>query len=110
MLAFPSQWAAGVVQLNAPDHLHFHFITDIGLAYLASGVGQLLGSRRGAGNAAWAVAGSVWPLLHGLFHVDEWIMHGVPPGMDLIKEGVGVILTGALGAALAYLRYRKGEG
>ena len=37
MLLFPTAWADAVVHLTAPDHLHFHFITDIGMAFAASG-------------------------------------------------------------------------
>jgi hypothetical protein len=107
MLAFPAEWAGAVVHLPAPDHLHIHFIVDIGLVFAASGMGMIWGSRPGA--AVWAAAGSVWPVLHGLFHAVEWVTDGLPRGMDFFKEGVGVILAGALGAALAFRRYRKGE-
>lgn len=109
MLLFPTAWADAVVHLTAPDRLHFHFITDIGMAFAASGAGMLLGARRGIQNAPWAVAGAVWPLLHGLFHLKEWIMDGPPPMPGLVTEGVGVILAGALGMWVAWVRYRKGE-
>ncbi len=110
MLLFPDAWAASVVHLMAPDHLHHHFMTDIGMAFAASGVGLLLGARKGASHAPWAVAGAVWPLLHGLFHLEEWIMHGPPPATTgLISEGLGVIVAGVAGAALAFVRYRKGD-
>ncbi len=110
MLAFPAAWAAAVVHLGAPDPLHFHFIADIGMAFLASGAGLLLGARRGVANAAWAAAGAAWPALHALLHVKEWILDGPPPTMgDAINEGLGVIAVGALGVALAWARRRKGD-
>ena len=109
MILFPAQWAAAVVHLTAPDHLHFHFITDIGFAFAASGVVMLLGTRRGAANAPWALAGAVWPLLHGLFHLKEWIVDGPPPMPGLLTEGIGVILVGGVGIWLAWVRYSKGE-
>ena len=106
MLLAPVAWAAQVVHLAAPDHLHLHFIADIGMAFLASGVGLLLGSR----NAIWAVAGATWPALHALLHVKEWILDGPPAaGGDLLREGLGVIVVGVLGAALAWAHMRKGE-
>ena len=110
MLLWPTAWAAAVVHLAAPDHLHLHFIADIAMAFLASGTAMLLGARRGAG-AAWAIAGAAWPALHALLHVKEWIQGG-PPAMtgDLINEGVGVILVGAAGVALGWLRAREGDG
>ena len=110
MLAFPAAWAAAVVHLGAPDPLHFHFIADIAMAFLASGTGLLLGARRGAANAAWAAAGAAWPALHALLHVKEWILDGTPPvTSDLINEGLGVIVVGALGVALAWARLHKGD-
>ncbi len=110
MLAFPASWAAAVVHLGAPDHLHFHFIADIGMAFLASGVGLLLSARRGAGQAAWAAAGATWPALHALLHLKEWVLDGLPAmAADRVSEGVGVILAGALGVVLAWLRFREGD-
>ncbi len=110
MLVFPAAWAAAVVHLGAPDHLHFHFIADIGMAFLASGTGLLLGVRRGAANAAFAVAGATWPALHALFHIKEWIGDGLPPtAQGLASEGLGVILVGALGVVLAWCRFREGD-
>jgi len=109
MLAAPAQWAAAVVHLTAPDHLHYHFIADIGFAFAASGIGMLLGARRGVPNGAWALAGAVWPLLHGLFHLKEWVADGPPPMPGLLTEGVGVILVGFAGIWLAWVRFRKGE-
>ncbi len=110
MLAAPGRWAATVVHLSTPDHLHFHFIADIAMAFLASGFGLLLGARKGAASPTWAIAGSVWPFLHALLHIKEWIFDGPPAASgDLISEGLGVIVVGVAGAALAWLRYRKGE-
>src|SRR5476651_123628 len=60
MLLAPDAWAASVVHLSAPDHLHHHFITDIGFAFVASGAGMLLGARRAVQAGVWAVAGAVW--------------------------------------------------
>lgn len=110
MLAFPSAWAAAVVHLGAPDHLHFHFIADIAMAFLASGTAMLLGARKGSANAAWAAAGAAWPALHALLHLKEWLRDGVPAAtQDAVSEGVGVILIGALGVLLAWRRYREGD-
>ena len=106
MLVWPGAWAASVVHLAGPDHLHFHFIADIAMAFLASGAGLLLAWR---GSAVWAVAGATWPALHALIHVREWIAMGPPMASgDMVREGAGVILVGALGVALAWLRTRQG--
>jgi len=110
MLVAPQAWAAAVVHLTTPGHLHAHFIADIGMAFAASGVGLLLGARRGGANATWAMAGATWPMLHALLHVKEWVLAG-PPNMigDLVSEGVGVILVGIVGVVAAWYRVRKGD-
>jgi hypothetical protein len=110
MLAAPAWWAATAVHLAAPDHLHFHFIADIAMAFVASGAGLLLSARRTAGAGIWAVAGATWPALHALIHVHAWAMEGPPLASgDMIKEGVGVIAAGLAGVALAWARNRTGE-
>lgn len=110
MLLWPSGWAASVVHLGNPDGLHLHFIADIAMAFLTSGAGLVLGARRGAANAVWAVAGATWPALHALLHIKEWILDGPPPATtDLINEGIGVILVGALGVFFAWRRFREGD-
>jgi hypothetical protein len=86
-----------------------HFIRDIGFVYVASGVGFFWGLRSGATAAAFALAGATWPVLHAFFHLDLWATHGVPQGMALINEGVGVIVLSFAGALLAWLRFRQGD-
>jgi len=110
MLAFPGQWAAIVVHQPAPVHLELHFIADIGMAFLASGAALIWSARRGRQFATWAVAGAAWPALHAAIHLKEWLFDG-PPAVtgDIINEGVGVILVGAAGVLLAWLRFRTGE-
>jgi len=110
MLAFPGQWAANVVHLPAPVHIELHFIADIGMAFLASGLALLWSARRGAAYAPCAIAGAAWPALHGFVHLREWLMDGVPAATgDILNEGIGVMLAGAAGAVLAWLRIRTGE-
>ena len=110
MLAFPGQWAARVVHLPAPVHLELHFIADIGMAFLASGLALIWSARRGPAFAPWAIAGAAWPGLHALVHIREWVMDGPPMAMaDILNEGIGVILVGVAGALLAWFRSGTGE-
>jgi hypothetical protein len=82
-----------------------HFVRDIGFAFLASGAGLMLGARKGRDAAVLAIAGAVWPALHGLFHVYGWIAEGFPAEPDVAAAEVfGVVLAGALGVVLAWLR------
>lgn len=109
MLVLPSSWAASVVHDPSPSHLEFHFIADIGMAFLASGVALAWSARRGPSFASWAIAGAAWPALHALIHVREWTMMGLPATTaDILNEGIGVILIGLVGPALAWVRQRQG--
>lgn len=109
MLISPASWALSVVHDPSPSHLEFHFIADIGMAFLASGVALIWSARRGQAYAPWAIAGAAWPALHALIHVREWTMVGLPATTaDILNEGIGVILAGAVGVLLAYLRQRQG--
>ncbi len=108
MLAFPSRWAAAVVHQPAPMRLELHFIADIGMAFLASGAALIWSARRGPAFAPWAIAGAAWPALHALIHLREWLMDGLPATSgDILNEGIGVILVGAAGVVLAWVRQRE---
>jgi ABC-type uncharacterized transport system permease subunit len=110
MLVLPRQWASSVVHAGAPNHLEFHFIADIGMAFLASGVALAWSARRGRSFAPWAIAGAAWPALHALIHVREGTMMGMPATTtDVLNEGIGVILVGVAGVVLAWLRQRQGD-
>ena len=108
MLAFPQSWAASVVHRIGPSHLELHFIADIGAAFLVSGAALIWSARRGPRFAVWAVAGAAWPALHALIHAREWLTEGLPRTTgDLFAEGVGVLLVGLAGVALAWARQRQ---
>ena len=47
MLTAPENWYAGVPGVTMAGPINLHFITDIGLAFLASGAGVMLGARKG---------------------------------------------------------------
>jgi len=107
MLIAPDQWFASVPGVPIP--FNPHFVMDIGMAYIASGVGLALGARAGLMSAAFACAGAAWPVLHALIHIDGWFMHGFPHDTQVaISETVGVVGLAALGAITAWLRL-KGE-
>jgi len=110
MLIAPVPWFAQVIGEHVPmGPLDTHFIRDVGFAYAASGAGLLLGLRRGLAAGAFALAGAVWPMLHALFHLDLWAMHGVPHGMSLVNEGLGVVVASLAGAIVGWVRFRQGD-
>jgi hypothetical protein len=111
MLAAPDSWYAAIPGVSATGPINHHFVADIGLAFAASGTGLLLGARSAASAGAFAVAGAAWPALHALLHLWGWIHMGVPAGTSIaMSEGGGLMLVGALGAALAWIRYSERGG
>jgi hypothetical protein len=111
MLVAPDGWYAAIPGVGATGPNNHHFIADIGLAFMVSGAGLLLGARAIRSAGAFAVAGATWPALHALLHLWGWIQMGVPANASVaMSEGIGVMVVGALGVALAWLRFSEGRG
>ena len=110
MLVAPREWYATIPGVTLTGPFNPHFALDIGMAFIASGIGLALGARPGRNAAIFAVAGATWPVLHALIHVKGWFTHGIPPGTQVaLSEIVGVVGLAALGAVLAWLRTRGEE-
>jgi hypothetical protein len=80
---------AGTAIFSAAGHFHAHtqgvallgpfnahFIRDVGLMYIASGLVGLYGVR--SGSMPLCVAAALWSCLHALFHLHVWIDRGLP--------------------------------
>ena len=110
MLVAPADWYMSVPGVTATGPFNPHFILDIGMAFVASGAGLMLGAQRNAAAAILPCAGAAWPALHALIHIDGWLMHGFPADPQIaMSEVVGVAGLAALGVALAWLRLREGR-
>jgi hypothetical protein len=108
MLAAPAAWYATIPGVAETGPFNLHFITDIALAFVASGAGLILGAGKAAWAGSMAVAGATWPALHALFHVWIWLSMGFPRALPVaLSEVLGVVVIGALGAALAWLRINQ---
>ena len=101
MLISPDGWYASVPGVPMTGPFNWHFVIDIGLAYLISAAGLLIAALRL--NRALAVQAASWPVAHALFHLFLWAHHGVPQGLALPTEAVGVLGLGALAALGAWL-------
>lgn len=53
-----------------------HFIRDVGLVYVSSGLVGLYGAR--SGSVPVGVAAALWSCLHAVFHLHVWIDRGLP--------------------------------
>jgi hypothetical protein len=108
MIVAPMAWYTSVPGVVDTGPMNHHFVIDIGLAFVASGVGMLMCLRRGAAAAAFALAGATWPTLHALFHVWGWIEHGFPSDTrDAVTQFVGVMVVSFAAFALAWLSARR---
>lgn len=56
--------------------LNAHFIWDLGLVYVSSGLVGLYGVR--SGSMPVAVSAALWSCLHAVFHLHVWIDRGLP--------------------------------
>jgi hypothetical protein len=55
---------------------NMHFVRDVGIAFVASGATLTCGGWTKA--RALVLAGSAWPVLHAVFHVQIWGHRGFP--------------------------------
>ncbi|NWH07705.1 MAG: hypothetical protein HXY22_03490 [Alphaproteobacteria bacterium] len=97
----PEGWYAHTPGVSGTGPFNNHFITDIGFIYLTVAFAFAYAAIRPAQTKALLIFAALWPLLHALFHLSEWMHHGLPDGLALWTESLGVILPSALGAILA---------
>ena len=102
MVVDPELWYAAIPGVPEAGPMNSHFIRDIGFIYLLSGAAFGFASLKPAHLAIACAIGGAWPAAHALFHVIEWLQHGLQPGRVLIAESCGVILPAALGLVIAW--------
>src|SRR3546814_15460448 len=71
MLAKPLDWYVFVPTVVTTGPPNAHFIRDIGLAYLGSGLILLYAAANPIRHWRAAVVGGLWLTLHGLLHIYE---------------------------------------
>src|SRR3546814_16110172 len=71
MVAKPLDWYVFVPTVVTTGPPNAHFIRDIGLAYLGSGLILLYATADPAGRWRAAVVGGLWLTFHGLPHIHE---------------------------------------
>ena len=94
--------------LNAPGAketgpYNMHFIRDVGFAFITSSVA--IGYGIFANQKPVMVFGSLWLLIHGLFHLTLWIVHGMQLDSAAIVDAL-VVSIPALAVFAVCLRYR----
>ncbi|HSW20107.1 MAG TPA: hypothetical protein VLJ86_23000 [Ramlibacter sp.] len=100
MLAAPHAWYHAVPGVAATGPLNFHFVRDIGCAYLVAAVGMAWRAALPASGWAAALIGALFLLLHAGVHIAETLL-GICGSDALLRDAPGVVLTAALALALA---------
>jgi hypothetical protein len=106
MLADPHGWYQSTPGVAGTGPYNAHFITDVALAFAASGLLWLAASALGYHRAGLALGASLWPALHAGFHLVEWAREGLPKGNALWAEGLGVVAIAAIALGLAISVFR----
>lgn len=94
--------------LNAPGAqqtgpYNMHFIRDVGFAFITSSVA--IGYGIFANQRPVMVIGSLWLLMHGLFHLTLWAVHGMQFDSAAVIDAVSVSIP-AIAVFVLCLRYR----
>ena len=107
MIAAPKAWYASTPGVADSGPYNFHFIVDVGLAYVVAAAALAIGALRAS--RSLALAGAAWPVGHSGVHLVAWCEHGLPAGLALWSELIGVLSVSllGLGAALS-IADRKG--
>ena len=107
MLVKPLDWYVFVPTVVTTGPPNAHFIRDIGLAYLGSGLILLYATADPAGRWRAAVVGGLWLTFHGLLHIYE-VAAGICGPATFWADAPAVIGQPALVIiALAILKARK---
>jgi hypothetical protein len=107
MLFHPLDWYVFIPTVVTTGPPNAHFIRDIGLAYLGSGLILLYATANPIRHWRAAVVGGLWLALHGALHIYE-VAAGICGPATFWADAPGVIGQPALViAALAILRIRK---
>ena len=94
--------------LNAPGvwetgPYNMHFMRDVGFAFTTSSIA--IGYGIFANQKPLMVFGSLWLLVHGLFHLTLWVVHGMHLDGAALIDAV-VVSIPAIAVFVLCLRYR----
>ena len=82
---------------------NMHFVRDVGFAFITSSVAMGYGIFANAKPVM--VFGSLWLLIHGLFHLTLWVLHGMQLDRAAMVDAV-VVSIPAIAVFALCLRYR----
>ena len=103
---FPHHFYESIPGLSLMGPFSMHFIRDVGLTFLATGVAIGWGAWKL--NRPVAIAGASWHALHGLFHLQIWFKRGIPFDFIAFVDFMLVIIPSAV-VILAAVRLKSAE-
>lgn len=109
MLAKPLDWYVFVPTVVTTGPPNAHFIRDIGLAYIGSGLILLYAAANPAARWRAAVVGGLWLTFHGLLHIYE-VAAGICGPATFLADAPAVIgqpLTVWIALAILLARRKK---
>jgi hypothetical protein len=84
MILTPMQWYAALPSVQATGPANSHFIVDVGVAYLCSGVLLAYGAWSPTIRAGVVMAGVLWLAAHGVVHIVEFLTDEAPANRFLV--------------------------
>ena len=103
MLAAPMLWYAAVPGVTETGPANSHFIRDIGLAFIAAGVGLFIGAFKY--DRRTVLVASIFLGGHALLHLAE-LLHGTTP-MDALRDVALIAVPGLLPLAVLAIPERR---
>ena len=106
MLVMPQTWFWSVDGVSSTGGYNAHFVRDIGMVYLLSGLAMFAGLARPASRTLLWGAAAAWLMSHALFHLWE-VAAGICGPDAIVRDFAGVTLPGLVAAGLT-LRSLRG--
>ena len=106
MVLAPQPWYTTVPGVPATGAFNAHFVTDIGIAFLASALALLLAAQvRGSGRASLMLAPALFLGGHALLHLAELSDADLSKTM---RDLVAMVVPGLMPGAIALAASRQG--
>lgn len=84
-----------------------HFVKDAGIAFFSAGCLILLSIKIVKWSVPLTLGGSLFIVLHGVFHIQMLVMGMAPTALDMAKELLIIISPSVFTAVLLVLRIRE---
>jgi len=105
MLLAPEPWYWTITGVAERGSFNQHFIRDVGIVYVISGISFIYGALYLRQRLALWLPATGFLMAHALFHVWE-VAVGICGPQSLLDDFVGVTVPGLLGMALVLYAYK----